>query len=295
MQPPVEAVAWIERTLGRDARVVICRRLTGGLTSHVHQVTISRRGRRASYVLRWWGERATYAPRAVADETAILTALAASDVPVPRLIAATTDVAHGGPAVLMTRVPGRVYLMPRDCEHWLAQMAHMLARIHALAVAAPPFEPWLDTGALAPPADATRPEIWRAAIALVREPAPAVPACFIHRDYQHFNLLWTRERLTGVVDWAGACTGPPALDVGHCRLNLALLFSVEVAERFRDTYEAAAGRTVHPWWDVHALLSYGPEWKQFLPLQIDRRAPLDPAGMASRVEDLLERALRRAS
>ena len=29
---------------------------------------------------------------------------------------------------------------------------------------------------------------------------PASPTLrFIHRDYQHFNLLWSRERLTGVV------------------------------------------------------------------------------------------------
>jgi len=51
---------------------------------------------------------------------------------------------------------------------------------------------------------------------------------------------------------------------------------------------------VEPWWDVHGLLWYSPEWKQFLPLQIDGRAPLDAAGMPGRVEDLLARVLRRA-
>jgi hypothetical protein len=58
-------------------------------------------------------------------------------------------------------------------------------------------------------------------------------------------------------------------------------------------YEAEAGRSVDPWWDVHALLSYGPGWGQFLPVQIDGRAPLDVAGMTARLEDLLARTLRR--
>jgi hypothetical protein len=34
-----------------------------------------------------------------------------------------------------------------------------------------------------------------------------------------------------------------------------LLFSANVADRFREVYEAEAGRKVDPWWDVHSLLS----------------------------------------
>ena len=48
-----------------------------------------------------------------------------------------------------------------------------------------------------------------------------------------------------------------------------------------------------PYWDVHALLSYGPDWKHFLPLQINGRAPLEVDGMTRRMEDVLERSLRR--
>jgi hypothetical protein len=44
---------------------------------------------------------------------------------------------------------------------------------------------------------------------------------------------------------------------------------------------------------VHALLSYGPSWKQFLPIQIDGRAPLEVEGMTGRMEEVLECALRR--
>jgi hypothetical protein len=45
--------------------------------------------------------------------------------------------------------------------------------------------------------------------------------------------------------------------------------------------------------DSSVDLSNGPSWKQFLPIQIDGRAPLDVEGMTGRMEEVLERALRR--
>jgi aminoglycoside phosphotransferase (APT) family kinase protein len=299
MRPPrkrPESLTWVEETLGRGARVVATRLLTGGLTSLVHDLTVVRSGRRSRYVLRSWAagnEHQDWIRRTVAAEAAALTALEGSDVPAPHLVASTGDVAAGGPALLMTRVPGRMVLMPIDRERWLRQMAQMLARIHELGATGAGFESWLDASKLTPPADASRVDIWREAFALVAEQRLATRTCFIHRDYQHFNLLWSRERLTGVVDWGGAGVGPPDVDVGHCRLNLTLLFSADVAERFRELYEAAAGRAVDRYWDVHALLSYGPDWKYFLPLQIDGRAPLEVKGMTRRMEEVLTRTLRR--
>jgi aminoglycoside phosphotransferase (APT) family kinase protein len=295
-RPPAQLLAWVEQTLGSSARVVGWRRLTGGLTSIVHRLTVERNSRREEYVLRWWvpgSEWAQWIARAVPLETAVLAKLEGSDIPAPRVIGSVTDAALGGPAVLMTRIPGKVQLTPRDREHWLRQMAQMLARIHALAVDGKPFESWLDPSQLSPPPDASRVNVWREAMALVANERAPTRTCFLHRDYQHFNMLWSRERLTGVVDWSEACIGPPEVDVGHCRLNLTVLFSADVADRFRAMYEAESGHRVDAWWDVHALLSYGPSWKKFLPLQIDGRAPLDVEGMTGRMEELLGRALRR--
>lgn len=294
--PSARLLAWVEETVGSTARVVGWTRLTGGLTSMVHRLTVVRDGRREDYVLRWWapgGEWDEWTARAVRLETAILRKLEVTGIPAPRLIESTTDAALGGPAVLMTRIPGQVHLMPRDRERWLRQMAQLLARIHAAALDAKPFESWLARDQLSPPPDASRPEVWREAMAAIVEDRRPARTCFLHRDYQHFNLLWLRERLTGVVDWSEACIGPPEVDVGHCRLNLTVLFSAEIADRFLALYEAESGHSIDPWWDVHALLSYGPAWKQFLPIQIDGRAPLDVDGMTERMEQVLERALRR--
>jgi aminoglycoside phosphotransferase (APT) family kinase protein len=259
-------------------------------------LTVERNSRREKYVLRWWApdsEWDQWIARAVPRETAILTKLEGSGIPAPRVVGSTTDAALGGPAVLMTRLPGKVHLLPRDRERWLRQMAQMLARIHGLALDGTPFESWLDRSRLSPPPDATRRDVWSEAVAVVAEERTPTRTCFLHRDYQHFNMLWSRERLSGVVDWSGACIGPPDIDVGHCRLNLTVLFSSELADRFRALYEAESGHKVDAWWDVHALLSYGPSWTQFLPIQIDGRAPLDVKGMTGRMEEVLERALRR--
>jgi aminoglycoside phosphotransferase (APT) family kinase protein len=296
VRPPADLIAWVEQTLGGSARVAGWKRLTGGLTSIVHELRVGRRGLCERYVLRWWvpdGEWSQWILRAVSLETAVLAKLERADIPAPRVIGSTTDAALGGPAVLMTRLPGKMHLMPRDRQRWLQQMARMLARIHALDIDSQPFESWLDRSRLTPPPDASRPQVWTEAIALVAKTRAPTRTCFLHRDYQHFNLLWSRERLTGVVDWSEACVGPPEIDVGHCRLNLAVLFSADVADRFGEMYEAESGHSVDAWWDVHALLSYGPSWREFLPLQIDGRAPLDIDGMTPRMEEVLGRSLRR--
>jgi hypothetical protein len=86
-----------------------------------------------------------------------------------------------------------------------------------------------------------RPELWQSAKDVLRQDGGSYETCLIHRYFQHFNFLWTSGRLTSVVDWGAASIGPAALDVGHCRLNLAVLFGAEWAERLRLAYEAETG------------------------------------------------------
>jgi hypothetical protein len=89
--------------------------------------------------------------------------------------------------------------------------------------------------------------------------------------------------------------GPFELDVAHCELNLAVLFSADVADRFRLAYESVSGRVCDPRWSIASLMDYigdGP-WSEFIPKQVAGRAPLDVAGMNARVEELVERTLDR--
>ncbi|HTL37853.1 MAG TPA: phosphotransferase [Kofleriaceae bacterium] len=204
-----ETLAWVETVAGA---VVETKRLTGGLTSWVHRLTTAR----GDIVLR------QSSADAVAKEAVILTALARADVPAPRLIATSGD------ALLMTLVPGEIRLVPT--EAWLRQMATMLARIHALDVDVPKRIVDWRSSEYKPPPDATS-DVWKDVVAIVAQERTVTDARFSHGDYQHFNMLWSDEQLTGVIDWIEACLGPQDLDVGHCRLNLALLFSADPDRR----------------------------------------------------------------
>jgi aminoglycoside phosphotransferase (APT) family kinase protein len=275
--------------------------MTGGVSSVVHRLTLDHGGYRDVLVLRQY-EHASLAladsetAALVRDEAATLRAVHDAGLPAPGLIAADADGSEpdGHPALLMTRVPGRVDITPADPEGWLRQIAAMAVRIHDVQVAAPPpFRSRIDAAAPVIPSSATRPAVWEAAFAILRQQPPEPATCLIHRDYQPFNLLWRRGRLTGVVDWATSCTGPADFDAGHCRLTLAVLFGADWAERLRLAYEAEAGRAIDPWWDLYALTAYSDEWRQFIPVQVAGRAPVDTAGMTSRVEDLLEATLGR--
>lgn len=312
-RPSPQALAWAERAAG--ARVVAWRRMTGGIISAVHRLTIDHGSYRDVLVLRQYELADSGTAALVRHEAAVLRALHGAGLPAPGPVAADAGGRESGghPAILMTRLPGRPDVTPADPEGWLRQIAAMAVRISDVQVATGPFEARVDAAAfttdgwrqrtrsLIPvsagtpviPPSATRPAVWEAAFAVLRQHAPEPAACFTHRDFQPFNLLWRRGRLTGVVDWTRSCTGPAGFDTGHCRLNLAVLFGADWAERLRLACEAEAGRAVDPWWDLYAVTAYGDEWRRFIPVQMAGRAPVDTAGMTSRVEDLLEAALGR--
>jgi aminoglycoside phosphotransferase (APT) family kinase protein len=297
LPPPSRADrAWLASVLGIDAKALRVRRLDGGISSAVHEVTVlDGDSEPRHYVLRRYPGTDHESPVAdVRREAGILTGLAATELPAPRLVAMDAEAEHcSSPALLMTRLPGRMLLRPADPDDWLHQVAAVLPRIHAVPVDAPPAEIWVD------PADLTTPDwssdhgVWEAAFVLFHAGPPAGDRCFIHRDYQQFNLLWTGQALTGVVDWVSSSYGSPDIDVAHCRLNLTVVYSAEAAARFLGHYEAMAGRRVEPWWDVAGLLGYLPGWGEFLQRQAGRRLTIDVAGMHGRVETTLRAALDR--
>ena len=257
-RPPEATLRWAAAQLGTRHRVVGARRLPGGIAVATHLVTVeSPRGLRDRVVLRrfvradWLAQE----PDAPANEALALGIAARADITTPELIAAdltrvTTDV----PALLLSRLPGRANLQPRDLDSWLRQQAEALPPIHAVTgddlATVERYHPWADLDALEVPRWSRNPEAWAAVIALARGPRPRVRHRFIHRDYHPMNILWSRGRLTGVVDWTNARVGPPGIDVAWARQNLVVSHGVEVAERFRAYAEQSLGREQHPVWDA---------------------------------------------
>ncbi len=79
---------------------------------------------------------------------------------------------------------------------------------------------------------------------------------FIHRDFHPGNLLWSRRRLTGIVDWAAACRGPIGCDIAHCRANLRDLADPVTADRFVSIYSSLTGYQLDPFWVMAGHLEH---------------------------------------
>ena len=305
--PPVLdaiAVDWVMAQVPEARRLVRAQRLTGGLTSEVTGVTVEDAdGRSQRLVLRRWTGR-PWPDGAVDDgrvlvprEAAVLSALERTDLPAPRLVATdTSGDAAGMPALLMTRLPGRIDLAPSDPRRWTRQLAEQLVHLHDTTPfqGLPAYETRLHVD-VEVPAWSARPELWRAAQAVVRDRQPTAAGGFVHHDYQQFNVLFSRGRISGVVDWVWASRGPTDDDVVHAAINLCLLYGAERAIGFQAHYEQLTGRDVPPWWNAAAALDYAGGWSAAeLQKQAGRRLRIDAEALPGRVEAWLAWAMDRA-
>ena len=259
-RPPRQALAWAAARLGGP--VVSARALRGGMSSAVHLLTVADgAGRRRRAVLRRYvrPELNAAEPDIAEREARALRAAGAADVPTPALLAVDPAGTEAGvPAVLMSRLPGRVDWWPSDTGRWVCRLAGVLPAIHGAPLPPAgligPFAPDLPAS-YQPPPWARYPRIWDRATAISRGPAPVLPQVLVHRDFHPGNVLWRRGMISGVVDWQAACTGPAVIDVAHCRVNL-LAFGTGAAERFTAWWQHATGAAYHPWADVVTITGF---------------------------------------
>ena len=261
---PERALRWAAAAAGGvGARVRCSQALVGGTSSAVHALTVDGDGGRVhELVLRrfvradWLAEEPDVAER----EAAALMLLADRGLPTPRLVAVDPDgAAVGVPAVLMTRLSGRIDWDPPELGPFLRRLVDPLPTIHATPLPAatvlPDYRPYALKLRRAP-VWAARPDVWLRAFELLDAPPPSSERAVIHRDYHPGNVLWRGGRVSGVVDWVNTSVGCPWADVGHCRVNLASEFGQPAAERLLELYRVAAGRgdDYHPYWDVAAAV-----------------------------------------
>jgi aminoglycoside phosphotransferase (APT) family kinase protein len=169
----------------------------------------------------------------VAREAGIITALADSGVPVPRVIGIGAA-PGGGSFFVMERVAGAPLESEDDARLLDPQQRHRLgvevittlARLHrldpataGLAIPGTPYvqrqirrvsDAWLRLGS-----DSAHDSAWRAVCArlLERRPDGTAPAVVMHGDFRLSNLLVKDGDVTAVLDWELCAVGDPLADL----------------------------------------------------------------------------------
>lgn len=257
-RPPRGAVEWAGEVIGSPIRSV--RRLSGGMSTGMHLLTGASGERvvmRRFLNQHWLAIDPDLAPR----EAAVLRALEPTAVPAPAFVGVDP---YGerceAPTVLMGFVSGRRTVVD-DHARFAGELARAMATIHDVA----------------PPAVDGLPDEREELQRIVHEeapnrhggvPTPAFwarvgagigdvtwrPNVLIHNDFHPGNVLFSRNRLSAVVDWPLAAAGQPASDVAFCRLDVGLMLGLDVADLVLAAYEAETGAAVpdRGWWDLVA-------------------------------------------
>lgn len=259
-----QARKWVVDAVHPSATIFSVNPLKGGISSLVHGITLLADGIEREVVLRqidnndWLRSQ----PDVTVQEAASLQRAArATGVQIPELIAFDeSGNSCGMPAVLMTRLEGEVDLEPMALDRWLDGLAAALVKLHLIEPDDFPwtFRPYSDASKLDTSAWSKIPEVWQAAASIVTKRTPAYTKRFIHRDYHPANVLWKGGEVSGVIDWVNGCVGPAGVDVGHCRVNLALLHGTAAADSFlsRYLYHAESDFIYDPYWDLVTLIDF---------------------------------------
>jgi aminoglycoside phosphotransferase (APT) family kinase protein len=280
-----DALAWVAEASGPLAEVD---ELSGGWTSTMLAVATEAG---EDLVLRlmtrepWRSHGAGLTTR----EAEVQQMLAPTPVPAPLSLALDADGQRCGfPAHLMSMLPGGTDLDRADGDS-LDQLAHLLATIHEVSptIEVRTYQSWAWEAKYAVPSWATDAGLWEEAFALLRTDVPAHEPCFIHRDFQPRNILWSGGRISGVVDWVETSMGPAWLDVAHCCTNLAIHHGSETADEFAAAYVARTGREPQPYFDVMDIVGFlpPPGREGFITATDERR----------RLEERLATVLRRVT
>ncbi len=237
------------------AKVLGVRPLRGGIVTSAHAILVRMAGGATRHLVL---KRFPLSAEAARHEwKGLLLAQRSSVAPVPVLLAEAGEWFEE-PALLTTFLPGQT-MIPVEPGGLPQRLGEILAEMHESDVAGC--------------ASVGMERFWSRSTDGVARALPEVdaeldsatpavdlgPPVLVHGDFWLGNVLWRNERVSGIVDWSNACVGPRGYDVGHARLDLALIWGPDAAERFTDAYTGNAGPVQGlPVWDL--VCTAGPMW-----------------------------------
>jgi aminoglycoside phosphotransferase (APT) family kinase protein len=256
--PPADTVAWVCELLDATG-VVDVAELPGGSAAAMHRLRVSlRSGGDAEVALRRYVlTEPANAPAVARWEANALGLAARVSVPTPELLGVDVDGERTDvPALVMSILPGRPVWETRRGREWVSQVVDAMLALHEIdpgGVELAPFRTYAQNRWWKPPRWTDRPGLWEQAMELFEGPVPTSMSGFIHRDFNPGNVLWVRDRVSGLVDWQTACVGPRSIDPAHCRLNL-FQYQPRLADELLTVWEERSGLTFDRWADLVSIL-----------------------------------------
>jgi aminoglycoside phosphotransferase (APT) family kinase protein len=266
--------AWVDDQIGAGAKVVSTKRLSGGMSSVIHEIAVDRGNReRERFILRrvfCEDDESNDPPGEIGNEYRTLVALN-GQAKSPVICAADFDgSACGSCASLQTRLPGKPVVAPAasEVDWWirgLAEATHAIATAATSATVAAThtirelstFGPWWPQQS-STPSWATLPRAWERVAKRLRTALPTAAAPrLIHRDLHPGNVLFHRHRFSGIVDWVHACVGPVEVDVSRCRVQIAMLAGLDVADTYLELCRDLVP-TYDSGWDAYVAIELSP-------------------------------------
>ena len=245
----------------QGSRVLALAPVEGGASNLTYRVALDAAPFRA-VALRLQRDSGIFQPYDVVREGRVIQALAATDIPVPRVVAMAPDAAALGAPFIVLEWIEAPHMGIAGAHADYGAFVRMVAAIHQVD--------WQRTGlgAVLPATDAaaaTGGEIDAVAARIeafevedsllasardqLRDHLPGDGALALcHGDINVFNYLFRNREVVGVVDWEQARIGDKRSDIGQL-VTLAHLkgapFGPVHAQGFVQAYQAASGETLH--------------------------------------------------
>ena len=243
-------------------------RLGGGMSAEMVAIEFTARdGETGRYVIRWYDpQRFDENPPSLNQEYQLLQLLAAYHIAAPRAYLFDASLQHfPQPYLLIEFVPGEMFFKPAEPASHVAQLAHMLAAIHAIngpqrMLAFLPHMAGcaeLQRERRQPLAGLDDSHI-RAALSQHLWPNSRNHPTLLHGDFWPGNTLWLDGQLTAVIDWEDAHVGEPLSDFAKSRMEIAIIFGLEAMDHFSAQYLARHPLDLDPlpYYDLCAVLRF---------------------------------------
>lgn len=296
-RPPRAGLRAMVDEIEPGATIVRVRRLKGGLEASTHRVDLeTRSGRRRPIVLRRFNHTFPwYDPARIGAEVATLASLVPTAVVAPEVIAVDADGRWmGTPCMVVTYLSGGHAPFSRWVE-WSRRLASAMAEVHAVTPVVD-GEPWL-TGWLRdePPhslvGDAWLERVWPVILANAGALSASAADALVHHDLHPGNTLWSRGRVSGIVDWPMAGRGYPAYDRAYLRLDVSIALGLEAGDGVAAASSAIGIEADHPAWDLVVGLRALPDPDLWVSSYRELGIPITVEVGRARLASWLERAM----